>query len=286
MPRFAPHPERRPAVVTGASSGIGAATAVALATAGHPVVLGARRVERCEEIAERIRADGGEASAVRLDLADPAAIKDFAAACGVFGPVEVLVSNAGDPQLGHGVDTPPDDFAQQVQVHLLGVQHLVSLIAPGMVDRHRGDVVFVTTDSFTAPRPGMAAYVAAKWGLEGLAKIMQMELEGSGVRVSVVRPGPTASEMGSTWDPAKLGPLFEEWARFGGTRHDSFLRPEQIAGVIAHVVEMPRGSSISYVEVQPEAPGPDDLQGGSASDRLAAAKRPPPRSGVPEGGSA
>jgi NADP-dependent 3-hydroxy acid dehydrogenase YdfG len=263
-PRFAPHPDRRPAVVTGASSGIGAATAAELAANGHPVVLGARRVDRCEEVAARIRADGGEASAARLDLADPASIKDFASACEVFGPVEVLVSNAGDPQLGHAHEMAPDDFAQQVQVNLVGVQQLVALIAPGMVDRHRGDLIFVTTDSFTAPRPGMAAYVAAKWGVEGLARIMQMELEGTGVRVSVVRPGPTASEMGSSWNPDMLGPLFDEWARFGGTRHDSFLRPEQMARVIAHVVSMPRGSYISYVEVQPEAPGPDDLQGGSA----------------------
>lgn len=265
MPRFAPHPHRRPAVVTGASSGIGAATALALAEQGHPVILGARRVDRCEALAQRITDDGGEASVAQLDLNDPASIKDFAGACeAAFGAVEVFVSNAGDPQLGHGADMPPDAFAQQVQVHLLGVQQLTTLITPGMIERRRGDLVYVTTDSFTFPRPGMTGYVAAKWGLEGLAKLMQMELEGTGVRVSIVRPGPTATEMGSSWDPAAIGPLFEEWARFGGTRHDSFLRPEHIARTIAHIVSMPRGSSIASVELQPEAPGPDDLQGGNA----------------------
>ena len=264
MPRFAPHPERRPAVVTGASSGIGEATARALADAGHPVVLGARRVDRCEEVVHEIREQGGEATAVRLDLGDAASIKDFASASTAFGPVEVFVSNAGNSQIGHGIDTPPDDFAETVKVNVLGVQQLTSLIAPGMVDRHRGDLVYVTSDSITAPRPGMAAYVSAKFALEGLARTMQMELEGTGVRVSIVRPGPTATEMGSDWDPTKLGPLFEEWTRFGGARHDSFLRPAHVAATIAHVVSMPRGSSIAYVEVQPEAPGPDDLQGGSA----------------------
>ena len=79
MPRFAPHPERRAAVVTGASSGIGQATAVALAAAGHPVVLGARRVDRCEEIAAGIRAAGGEALALPLDLTDTESIAAFAA---------------------------------------------------------------------------------------------------------------------------------------------------------------------------------------------------------------
>ena len=74
MPRFEPHPDRRPALVTGASSGIGAATARALAAAGHPVVLAARRRDRLEELADSLVDDGGEAVAVPLDLADPASI--------------------------------------------------------------------------------------------------------------------------------------------------------------------------------------------------------------------
>jgi NADP-dependent 3-hydroxy acid dehydrogenase YdfG len=263
-PRFAPHPECRPAVVTGASSGIGAATAIALADAGHPVVLGARRRERCEQIASGIRASGGEAVAVALDLGDAGSIKDFAAAAEQsFGPVEVLVSNAGDTQLGRGIDTPAADFAQQVQVNLLGAQQLTSLIAPRMVERHCGDLVFVTTDGIDSPRPGMAAYLTAKFGLEGYARILQMELEGTGVRCSIVRPGPTGTEMGTNWDPEALAPLFHEWTTWGVARHDCFLRPEHIAQAVAFVVGMPRGSNIALVEVQPEAPGPDDLQGGS-----------------------
>jgi NAD(P)-dependent dehydrogenase (short-subunit alcohol dehydrogenase family) len=265
MPRFAVHPTRRPAVVTGASSGIGAATALALGVAGHPVVLGARRVERCDAIAAEIIQAGGEAVAVRLDLTDDGSVKDFAAAASsAFGPIEVLVSNAGDTQLGRGVDIPEADFAQQVEANLLGPRHLVSLIAPGMIERHRGDLVFVTTDGIHSPRPGMAAYLTAKFGLEGYARILQLELEGTGVRVSIVRPGPTGSEMGSSWDPDALAPLFEEWSRWGLARHDCFLRPADVARTVAAVVAMPRGSHITLLEVQPEAPGPNDLQGGSS----------------------
>ena len=77
MPRFEPHPQRRTAVVTGASSGIGAATAIALATAGHPVALGARRADKCEELAATIRAGGGEAFAMPLDASDDASVKAF-----------------------------------------------------------------------------------------------------------------------------------------------------------------------------------------------------------------
>ena len=125
MPRFDPHPERRPALVTGASSGIGAATAVALAAAGHPVVLAARRTERLEDLAAELRADGAETATVALDLTDPASIDACAAgAASAFGPLDVVVSNAGEvvPMTGLGAD--PDDFASSVQVNLVGAQQI------------------------------------------------------------------------------------------------------------------------------------------------------------------
>ena len=78
-----------------------------------------------------------------------------------------------------------------------------------MVERRRGDLVFVSSDVAVRPRPFMAAYAASKWGLEGLAQSMQMELEGTGVRASIVRPGPTWSEMGSTWDDQDAADVLE-----------------------------------------------------------------------------
>jgi NADP-dependent 3-hydroxy acid dehydrogenase YdfG len=263
MPRFSEHPDRRPAIVTGASSGIGAATAVALAANGHPVALGARRVEPMQQIAERITADGGEAVAIALDLNDPSTIKSFVAAAeDALGAIEILVSNAGHTTLNRAVEAGEAEFAEQVQTNLLGPQALIAIVAPQMVERGRGDLVFVTTDALTSPRPGMAAYQSAKWGFEGLARLAQMELEGTGVRTSIVRPGPTGTEMGKTWDGERLASMLGEWEKWGLARHDSFLRPEHVARTIAHVVSMPRGSSIALVELQPEAPGPHDLPGG------------------------
>ncbi|HVQ51228.1 MAG TPA: SDR family NAD(P)-dependent oxidoreductase, partial [Mycobacterium sp.] len=91
MPRFDPLPERRPALVAGASSGIGAATAIELAAHGFPVALGARRVEKCQEIVEQIKADGGEAIAVALDVTDPDSVKDCAErVTAELGDIEVL----------------------------------------------------------------------------------------------------------------------------------------------------------------------------------------------------
>jgi NADP-dependent 3-hydroxy acid dehydrogenase YdfG len=218
-------------------------------------VLGARRADRCEAIANEISSAGGEAYAVRVDLKDEASMKDFVeAATGAVGAVEILVSNAGDSAIGTVVETSPDEFARQVEVNLLAAQRLVSLAVPAMIERARGDIVFVTSEAVQAPWPGVAAYVASKWGLEGLARVMQRELEGTGVRASIVRPGPTLTEMGSSWDPSGVGGVVEGFKRWGMLRHGGLLRPAQVARVIVDIVSMPRGSHVAMVEVQPEAP--------------------------------
>jgi NADP-dependent 3-hydroxy acid dehydrogenase YdfG len=250
-PRFEPHPPRRVAAVSGASSGIGEASARALAAAGFPVVLGARRVARCEAIAAEIRDAGGEATAVALDVQDPASIKDFAAAA---GEVDVVVSSAGDVLLhsAHGIE--PSEFSAALDLNLVGAQRLVSQFVPAMVERRRGDVVFITSDAVRLPRPLMSAYVAAKWGLEGVARTLQMELEGTGVRASIVRPGPTLTGMGSTWSEEMLQPAVDAWLRWGLARHDNFLQPAHVAAAVVSVVSMPRGAHMTLVEVEPEAP--------------------------------
>lgn len=255
MPRFPPHPERRAAVVTGASSGIGAATAVALAEAGHPVALGARRLDRLEETAAKIRADGGEAVALALDLADDASIEAFAAAADEqLGPIEVVVSNAGEVLPTTALGSDPDDFARQVQINLVGAHRLVRVLGPPMVTRQRGDIVFITSDVVRVPRPLMSSYVTAKHGLEGLARAMQMELEGSGVRVGIVRPGPSGTEQGATWDADTIDEVLASWTHWGVQRHHAYLRPSDVARTVLAVVSTPRGSHLTLVEVEPEAP--------------------------------
>lgn len=249
------HPERRPALVTGASSGIGAAAARRLAGAGHPVALASRRVERLEALAQEIRAGGGEAAVVPLDLADAASIDACAeAATQALGDLEVLVSVAGDVLPTKAHSTPADDFARQVQINLLGAQHLVSQVVPAMVARRRGDVVLVTSDVVRVPRPTMSSYVSSKWALEGMARAMQLELEGTGVRCSIVRPGPTLTEMGSGFPTDSLPGIMEEWAAHGLMRHGGYLDADGVAGAVLAVVAAPRGTHFTIIEVEPEAP--------------------------------
>jgi len=251
-------PDRRPAVVTGASSGIGAATAVALAAIGHPVALGARRTDRCEEVARVIRESGGEVVVHPLDLTDQTSVNAFAAAVvRDLGDIEVLVSCAGvvTPGTVHEVET--DRIREELDLNVLGGHRLVRAFVPAMVERRRGDVVFLSSDVAVRARPFTGAYAAGKWGLEGLAHSMQMELEGTGVRASIVRPGPTWSEMGSAWPDEDAGHVLEQWVRFGHARHPHFLKPEAVANAITTVVSAPRGVHLNLVEVTPEAPVED-----------------------------
>jgi len=255
MARFDPHPTRRPAIVAGASSGIGAATALELAAHGFPVALGARRVEKCQELVDKIVADGGEAVALPLDVTDAESVSKFVAeATAAHGDIELVVAGAGDTFFGQLYEISTDDFEQQIQIHLIGANRLATAVLPGMVERRRGDIIFVGSDVSLRPRPHMGGYGAAKAGLLAMAKTLQMELEGTGVRASVVHPGPTKTAMGWSADMNKVGAMLEDWAKWGQARHDYFLRAADLARAITFVAQTPRGGFIAELEIQPEAP--------------------------------
>jgi NADP-dependent 3-hydroxy acid dehydrogenase YdfG len=255
MPRFPPLPDRRPAIVAGASSGIGAATAIDLASHGFPVALGARRVEKLDELVGQIRGDGGEAVAFHLDVTEPDSVKSFVSqSIDALGEIEVLVAGAGDTYFGRLHEISTDQFESQIQVHLIGANRLATAVLPGMVERQRGDVIFVGSDVALRQRPHMGAYGAAKAALTAMVTNLQMELEGTGVRASIVHPGPTKTSMGWSLPAELVGPALEDWAKWGQARHDYFLRASDLARAITFVAETPRGGFIASMELQPEAP--------------------------------
>ncbi|MBB4854832.1 NADP-dependent 3-hydroxy acid dehydrogenase YdfG [Mycobacteroides chelonae] len=264
MPRFEPYPDRRPSIIAGASAGIGAAAAIELAGRGFPVALGARRVDKLTELVEKIQADGGEAVAFPLDVTNADSVKSFVAqSIDRLGEIDLLVSGAGDMHPGRVHEMSAATFAAQIQVHLLGANQLATAVLPDMVSRRRGDVIFIGSDVALHQRPHMGAYGAAKAALLAMVNTMRMELEGTGVRASIVHPGPTLTSMGWQLSAEQVGPMLEDWKAWGQARHSYFLRPSDIARAVAFVAETPRGAHIPEMEVQPEAPladAPADIQ--------------------------
>src|SRR3954468_14413822 len=161
----------RTAVVTGASSGIGAATATRLAAEGFDVVLGARRMDRLTELAGRI---GGRA--VPLDVTDPSSVEAFAAA---LDRVDVLVNNAGGSFDGLPVaDADLDSWARTYDVNVLGTVRVTKALLPALRAAGAGDVVFVGSTAGLVSYEGGASYTAAKHGVHTLAETLRLELNG------------------------------------------------------------------------------------------------------------
>jgi NADP-dependent 3-hydroxy acid dehydrogenase YdfG len=164
--------QRRSVIVTGASTGIGRATATRLARAGHLVALGARRIDVCEKLAADLRAEGATAFAAHLDLSDPTSIDTFVETAGyLVGSVDVLVSDT----------------------NIFGAQHLAARLIPRMVKAGSGDLIFVSPDVIGEPARALRAWV----------DVVRAELEGTGVRSSIVRHEDLADIIGSVLRPGR-----------------------------------------------------------------------------------
>jgi NADP-dependent 3-hydroxy acid dehydrogenase YdfG len=259
--KFPPHraASDRPALVTGASSGIGRASAEALAALGHPVVVGARRADRLDDLVRSIREAGGEATACPVDVTSADSVAGFVAAAEqAYGAPEVLVSSAGTLKMARVWEMDPSDFAAQLDIHLFSVQRLLHAVIPGMIERRRGDVVLIGSDVAYTARPRSGAYVAAKAGLERMAHQARKELEGTGIRLGVVRPGPVMTEMGTEFDPETAEAVINDWVKHGLGRHPRMCKPADLARGVTAMVSMPRGAQITELEIQPEAPIEED----------------------------
>jgi short-subunit dehydrogenase len=182
------------ALVTGASSGIGAATAKTLSRQGARVVLAARRCDRLCAQQEAIVRDGGNALGIPADLADRKQAVDLVQrAEAAFGPVDVLINNAGAFWDRAVVDTELDDLASVLDLNLLAPMLLTRAVLPGMLERGAGTIVFVgSLSGRVAMEP---VYSASKYGVRGYALALRRQLVGTGVAVSLVSPGNIRTEM-------------------------------------------------------------------------------------------
>jgi NADP-dependent 3-hydroxy acid dehydrogenase YdfG len=245
----------RTVVVTGASSGIGAAIARALAERGDRVAIGARRPDRLQEVEDAIRKAGGEVFAHPLDVTSIDSIQSFfAATTDALGPVDVAVNNAGLSLPGWLHESDPEDLAREIATNLLGPMLVSRIVLPAMRESEFGDLVFIGSDNADNPRPQQSGYSAAKAGLKNFCRVLAMELEGTGVRVTHLRLGPTSSEFGLSWSEETMASVLESWQPFGLTRNPAFMDPSTVADAVIHALDAPRSASYADIELQPTAP--------------------------------
>ena len=183
------------ALVTGASSGIGAATARLLARQGVRVALVARREERLREVAMEVHQAGGEALVLAADLTEEAArVAVVERVRSAWGPVDILVNNAGFGWYGYADEMPWELAESMVALNVLAVVHLSFLVLPEMKGRRRGAIVTIGSIAGDVRTQGIAVYSATKAFEDVFTTVLYRELRGSGVQVGIVKPGPVSSE--------------------------------------------------------------------------------------------
>jgi 3-oxoacyl-[acyl-carrier protein] reductase len=225
-------PERpRVALVTGAGSGIGRAIAEKLARDGEQVVVNDLYGEAADEVVARIEESGGRATAAPGDVSDPESVERITAtAREVYGPLEILVNNAGFLQQKQFVDLTVDDFDRMIAVHLRGTFLCTHSVLPEMLSRGSGIVVNVASQLGQIGGIELCHYSAAKAGIIGLTKSLAREVSAQGVRVNAVAPGPINTELilglSEEWQRAKAAEL--PLGRFG--------EPAEVAETVAFLV--------------------------------------------------
>jgi NADP-dependent 3-hydroxy acid dehydrogenase YdfG len=229
------------AVVTGASSGIGAATAERLAAEGFDVVLAARRQDRLAALAERI---GGRA--VQLDVTDATSVEAFAAA---LDRVDVLVNNAGGAfDAAPVADADLDSWQRTYDVNVLGTVRVTKALLPALRASGAGDLVFVGSTAGLISYEGGASYTAAKHGVHTLAETLRLELVYEPVRVIEIAPGMVKTEeftLNRTGDQAKADAVYQ------GVREP--LVAEDVADCIAWAITRPHHVNVDLLVVRPRA---------------------------------
>ncbi|AKV55581.1 oxidoreductase [Bifidobacterium actinocoloniiforme DSM 22766] len=240
--------ENKVVLITGASSGIGEASARLLASRGAKVVLGARRDDRLRQIAEGIEEDGGQAAWRKLDVTDPQQNKDFVAfAKERYGQVDVMFLNAGLMPSSPLSALKTDEWDRMVDVNLKGVLHGIAAALPEFTAQKSGQ--FITTSSVAGLKayPNGAVYGATKWAVRELMEVLRMEsaMEGTHIRTATIYPAAIQTEL--------LNTITDKGAKEAMNQtYDSYqITPDRVASVVAFAIDQPEDTNVSEFTIGP-----------------------------------
>ena len=242
---------RKSVLITGASGGIGRALAKAFAAAGYTVCLHWHQNDGAVMLAEELRAAGADAQAFQADIADEASVVAMLAAVTAFaGDVDVLVNNAGITQQKLLSDTTAADWREMIGVHLDGAFYCCRGVLPGMIRRHSGAIINISSMWGVTGGSCEVAYSAAKAGLIGLTKALAKEVGPSGIRVNAIAPGVIDTAMNAAHSAETLSALCEETplGRMGTPDEVAaaavFLASEQAAFITGQVLGVDGGIAV------------------------------------------
>ena len=234
------------ALVTGASAGIGQATARSLAAAGAHVVVTARRANQLEELVGEITASGGSAVSRTADVTDLCAVQQVVSdTLAENGRIDILVNNAGIMRISDMKENRISDWTEMVDVNINGVLHFLSAVMPHMIERESGHIVNVGSVAGRRPFPGASIYAATKFAIRALSWGLHLELGAAhGIRVTDIQPGYVSTDLLAD-QPDTLATWTEAWT---GRRT---LEPEDVARSIEFAVTSPDHVSVSEILVRP-----------------------------------
>lgn len=235
------------AIVTGASSGIGEATARSLAQKGCKVVLAARRKERLENLKKEIEQDGGKALVVETDVTKRSDCKQLAEATKKeFGRIDILVNNAGLMPLSFVKKLKEDEWEKMVDVNIKGVLNCTAAVLPAMQEQKGGHMVNISSVAGRRNFPGGAVYCATKYAVRAFSEGLRQELSPSeNIRVTIIEPGAVTTELPETITDEDILEGFEKMKEM------TFLESEDIAESIVYAVSQPGRVNVAEILVMP-----------------------------------
>ncbi|MEW1724225.1 SDR family oxidoreductase [Streptomyces sp. NPDC093109] len=232
--------------ITGASSGIGEATARRLAADGHRVLLGARRTDRLERLVEEITEEGGTASFQRLDVTDAADTRAFVdAAVRAYGRIDALVNNAGLMPLSPLAALRTEEWDRMIDVNVRGVLHGIAAALPAMRAQGGGHVVNIASVGAYEVSPTAAVYCATKFAVRAISEGLRQESAGD-IRVTLVSPGVTESELAESVSDPEAREAMKTYRAVA-------LPASAIADAIAYALAQPPEVDVNEIVVRPTA---------------------------------